>query len=82
MTVWTIQEYATSVGSNIWGTWVAASLAPAPTLNALTASGCAGQTGVSLALTGTGFYDPGPGFDDRLAVRLSGIGSGQLLRDV
>ncbi|MBI2928793.1 MAG: hypothetical protein HYY24_24280 [Verrucomicrobia bacterium] len=71
MTIWTLQEYAES-GSDIWGTWVAELLAPAPTLDDPAASAYRGQTGVTVALTGTGFYDPGAGFAGRLDVELTG----------
>jgi hypothetical protein len=72
MSLWTIQEYATNVGSSIWGTWVARLLSPAPTLSNPNGTGCAGQTGVVLNLTGTGFYDPGAGYANRLSVALLG----------
>lgn len=71
MSMWTIQEYAAS-GTNIWGTWTARMLSPAPTLTNPNASGCQGQTAYSLALTGTNFYDPGPGYANRLSVALTG----------
>lgn len=72
MSLWTIQEYATNVGSNIWGTWIARLLSPAPTLSNPNGVGCAGQTGVVLQLTGTGFFDPGAGYANRLSVALLG----------
>lgn len=71
MTMWTIQAYATST-ANVWGTWITPLLAPAPTLNNPNGSGSAGQTGVVLNLTGTGFYDPGAGYANRLNVQLTG----------
>ncbi len=71
MTIWTLQEYAES-GSDIWGTWVAELFAPAPTLDNPVASAYRGQTGVTVALTGTGFYDPGAGFAGRLDAELTG----------
>ena len=71
LSIWTIQEYATA-SKDIWGTWVAQLLAPAPTLNNPNGSAAAGTTGVVLNLTGTGFFDPGAGFPNRLAVQLTG----------
>lgn len=68
MTLWTLQEYAES-GTNIWGTWVDSVLAPAPTLNNPSASAIPGGAyGVVVNLTGTGIYDPGAGFPNRLKV--------------
>ena len=52
MSIWTIQEYATNIATNIWGTWTARLLAPAPTLTNPPGTGCAGETGHVLALTG------------------------------
>ncbi len=72
LTMWTIQEYASSIGSNIWGTWVASLSAPPPTLNNPSGMGCPGENGVILQLTGAGFYDPGSGYADRLSVMLNG----------
>jgi hypothetical protein len=72
MTFWTLQEYAEDVAANIWGTWVAELLAPAPTLDAVSDSALRGSTSVTLDLTGTGFYDPGDGFLNRLDVQLTG----------
>ncbi|MCY3018584.1 MAG: DUF5060 domain-containing protein, partial [Planctomycetota bacterium] len=71
MTLWTIQEYAATTDS--WGTVVSQLLAPAPTLDATTASAARGDH-VTLNLTGTGFYDPGPGYANRLSITLSGSG--------
>src|SRR5439155_813168 len=70
MTLWTIQEYATST-ANIWGTWISQLKAPAPTLISVSPaspSGIQGQSGITLTLTGTGIYDPGPGYRNRLAI--------------
>jgi hypothetical protein len=74
MTFWTVQEYARTPVStqDVWGTWISKLLAPAPTLSNPGASGMQGTVGYNLALTGTGFYDPGTGFANRLAVSLSG----------
>jgi hypothetical protein len=81
MTLWTIQEYAKAAGTPIgsksqtgrWGTRIASLSAPAPTLDDPAASGAQGQTGVTVNLTGTGFYDPGAGFT-RPTATLSGAG--------
>ena len=72
MTFWTIQEYAGTPANN-WSTWIARLRAPAPTLNATTASGARGAH-VALNLTGTGFYDGGTGYSGRLGIKLSGSG--------
>jgi hypothetical protein len=74
MTAWTIQEYASNItpSTDIWGTWIQSIAAPAPTLNNPGASGTQGQTGVTLNLTGTGFFDPGAAFPNHLQVQLTG----------
>ncbi|MGI8905333.1 MAG: beta strand repeat-containing protein [Candidatus Sumerlaeaceae bacterium] len=74
MSIWTIQEYArTPSGSqDLWSTWIVKELSAAPTLNNPAASGLQGTSNYNLALTGTGFYDPGAGFPNRLAVALNG----------
>jgi hypothetical protein len=71
MTIWTIQEYATT-STNVWGTVVARLTSPPPIANNPNGSGCAGQNGNMLSITGSGFYDPGPGYTNRLTVQLSG----------
>ena len=71
MTIWTIQEYASNVSQNAWGTWTTPLLSPAPMLNNPNTGALIGTTGVNLALSGTNFYDPGAGFN-RLSVTLSG----------
>jgi hypothetical protein len=76
-TLWTIQEYAGTLGGFGTGRWVtriSQLLAPAPTLNNPGAIGVAGAAGVSFALTGTGFFDPGAGFPKRPTVTVSGGG--------
>jgi hypothetical protein len=74
MTAWTIQEYSSNVqpGVDNWGTWVQTLPAPAPTLNNPAGSGTQGQTGVTVNLTGTGFYNPGAAFPNSLQVQLTG----------
>lgn len=71
LSIWTVQEYATATRDS-WGTWVTQLLSPAPTLDNPAGSAQAGTTGVALSLTGTGIYDPGPGFPNRLTVELTG----------
>ncbi len=72
MTVWTIQEYAESNGTNVWGTWISSIAAPTPTLNDPSASASAGASNVTLNLTGTNFFDPGAGFPNHLGVQFTG----------
>jgi hypothetical protein len=71
MSMWTIQEYATSPANN-WRTYVAKLLSPAPTLHDPATNGLQGTTAFALALTGTGFYDPGAGYTNRLNIQLTG----------
>ncbi len=73
MTAWTIQEYATAT-ANRWGTWVQSFDAPAPTMNDPAATVVQGTTAATLNLTGTWFYNPGPGFPNQLSVAFSGTG--------
>jgi hypothetical protein len=74
MSIWTIQEYASNVSTNIWGTWTAQLLAPPPVLMPPNASGCPGQMGIMVNLMGQNFYDPGPGYTNRLAVQIPAPG--------
>ena len=78
MTMWTIQEYTSS--TNTWGVRVAKLMAPPPasllsvtpnTLNTGVASAVLTITGTSAS--GSGFYDPGTGFSNRLAVEIPGV---------
>lgn len=74
MCVWTVQHYAgppNVFGSN-WATWISQLKPPAPTLNNPNASAIAGQRNVTVVLTGTGLFDGGPTFLNRLAVQLTG----------
>jgi hypothetical protein len=71
LSIWTVQEYATATKDS-WGTWIAQLMAPAPTLNNPGGSAPAGTSGVNLALTGTGIFDPGPDFPNRLSIQLAG----------
>jgi hypothetical protein len=76
MTMWTIQEFCAS--QDIYGVRVAKLLAPPPaTLLSCTPSVLNRGTNVSVLVTGlssngSGFFDPGPGFSNRLVAALSG----------
>ena len=71
MSLWTIQEYAKSP-ANTWGTYVVELLSPSPILANPNTNGAPGETGFVLELSGNGFYDPGPGYSNRLDVVLTG----------
>ena len=80
MSLWTIQEYASST-ANIWGTWVARLQAPPPAtpISCSPASVQQGQANVNVTLSGTtisgsGFFDPGTGFPNRLTAVVNGGG--------
>ncbi|MCX6553370.1 MAG: hypothetical protein NTY02_20585, partial [Acidobacteria bacterium] len=83
LTVWTIQEYARSDG-DLWSTWILPLKSPAPTLNtpAPPATAAVDATGVSVPLTGTGLFDPGPGFPNRFQASISGDGISNLVATV
>src|SRR5260370_3421570 len=79
MTMWTIQEFCMATDS--YGLQVVRLLAPAPA----TPSSCSpssvtnGVSGINVVLTGTsdgatGFFDPGPGFSNRISASISGTG--------
>ncbi|HXT39874.1 MAG TPA: Ig-like domain-containing protein, partial [Candidatus Angelobacter sp.] len=79
MTLWTIQEFCDSLNS--YGVRVARLLAPPPAIP----FGCdpssvpAGSSNVDLVVSGlsvggAGFFDPGPGFPDRIAALVNGGG--------
>jgi hypothetical protein len=77
MTMWTIQEFCDS--TNSYGVRVVRLLAPPPATlsSASPASVPLGQTSVNVTITGTqtsgsGFFDPGSGFPQRLSVSVSG----------
>jgi hypothetical protein len=76
MTMWTIQEYCN--GTNTYGCRVAQLLAPPPAKPAsVNTSVATGQPSVNVVITGSstggsGFYDPGPGFPNRIAATVSG----------
>ncbi|MCA1594578.1 MAG: lamin tail domain-containing protein [Acidobacteria bacterium] len=77
MTMWTIQEFCDA--TNTYGVRVAKLLAPPPA-TPVTASPAvvnAGQSSVLVTITGTsvngsGFYDPGTGFPNRIAAAVTG----------
>ena len=79
MTLWTLQQFVD--GFDSWGLQLVRIQAPPPaTIAAVSPNTLAsGLTGASLAVTGTsssgsGFFDPGPGFLRRLAASFSGAG--------
>lgn len=71
-TLWTFQEYCSA--DNIWSVRAQRLWAPEPTATAATVSALPGQLSVSLPITGTGLFDPGPGFTRRLEAAVSGTG--------
>ncbi|PWU19813.1 MAG: hypothetical protein C5B50_05135 [Verrucomicrobia bacterium] len=80
MTMWTIQEFCS--GSGAYGVRAVKLLAPKPALptNCAPASLAQGTTNVTVIISGAsstngiGFFDPGPGFSNRLAMAFSGTG--------
>jgi len=75
MTFWTIQEYCDATDS--WGVRVAQLLAPPPAtpVSAAPSTVASGQASVSVVVSGVstagaGFYDPGPGYANRLTASL------------
>jgi hypothetical protein len=79
MTMWSVQEYCSS--GNSWGVRVIKLLAPPPAAIAscVPASLTAGATNASVVVTGTssngtGFFDPGSGFTNRISANVSGTG--------
>ncbi|HMJ63632.1 MAG TPA: chitobiase/beta-hexosaminidase C-terminal domain-containing protein [Bryobacteraceae bacterium] len=76
MTMWTVQEFCD--GSNTYGMEVAKLIAPPPATPSSTSSSVAGgQSSVNVTIIGTsvsgsGFFDPGTGFDRRIAASVSG----------
>ena len=77
MTMWTVQEYCD--GANTWGTQVAKLLAPPPATpaSANPPSVASGQSSVAVTITGTstagsGFFDPGAGFANRIGASVTG----------
>lgn len=77
MSIWTVQEYAASTvanPTNVWGTWIARLLAPAPLITNAAGSAVQGVSDVVLNVTGSRFYDPGTGYPNHINVTLSGDG--------
>ena len=79
MTFWTVQQYCNALNS--WGVRVVQLRAPPPVtpLACSPASLSPGATNVNLVVTGlsnggSGFYDPGPGFSNRLSVAINDAG--------
>ncbi len=76
MTIWTTQEYAGPRDSydtfDTWGTWTSALRSQPPSLTAVSDARLApGRTNQSFTLPGTGFYDPGTGFTNRIAAAIT-----------
>ncbi len=79
MTMWTFQEYANATDS--WGLRVIKLVAPPPaTPSSISPTSLnTGVSNVSVTVTGTstsgsGFFDPGAGFTNRIAASVSGTG--------
>ncbi|MCS6777163.1 MAG: hypothetical protein RMJ43_05020 [Chloroherpetonaceae bacterium] len=79
MTVWTFQQYVNA--TNSWAVRAIRLLAPPPATPTAAAPGTVtqGATGVTVVVTatavnGSGFFDPGPGFPNRLQATVSGTG--------
>jgi hypothetical protein len=80
MTLWTIQEFCSS--PNVYGVRAVKLLAPPPALptNCSPASLSQGSSNVTVLITGAsstngnGYFDPGPGFSNRLTAAFSGSG--------
>ena len=78
MTLWTFQEYCSA--TNVYGIRVLQLLAPPPATPAGTSpsSLAQGATGTvtltGTAVSGSGFFDPGPGFESRIAAAVNGAG--------
>ena len=77
-TMWTIQEY-TSSATNKWGTRIAKLMAPPPATPTSSSPGTVpgGSTSTTTTITGTstagsGFFDPGPGFANRIGATVTG----------
>lgn len=77
MSIWTIQEFAAA--TNIWGTWVAQLRAPPPATPVSTNPPALGDVAMTTDIilnasssAGSGFFDPGPGFPNRIAVSIDG----------
>ena len=78
MSFWTVQEFSRADGT--WGTRVVKLLSklPAAPLSVSPPSAAAGQASVNLIVTGastsgSGFFDPGSGFANRIAAAVPGV---------
>lgn len=79
MTMWTLQQY---VQANDWyALRLVRLLAPSPAeiVSLSPSTVTTGRTGVRITVTGlssagSGFFDPGPGFPNRIAAEFSGVG--------
>lgn len=72
MTIWTFQEYVRA--TNSWAVRAIELKAPAPTLASVAPTAITQGQSATYTLTGTGLFDPGAGYPDRLAVSVSGTG--------
>lgn len=72
MSVWTFQEYCSA--TNQWGIRVAKMLSAAPTITSASPNSASPNTTLDVTVAGTGFFDPGPTFPNRLAASVSGAG--------
>ncbi len=79
MTMWTIQEYCN--GTNTYGVRAAQLIAPPPATPSAASPSIIrqGDVGVNVVITGTsvsgsGFFDPGVGFTNRISGSVSGTG--------
>lgn len=72
MSIWTFQEYCSA--SNQWGIRVARLLAPAPTVSGASPNNAYPYDTLDVTVTGTGLFDPGPLFPNRLSASVSGSG--------
>ena len=82
MTMWTIQEFCD--GTNTYGLQVAKLFAPPPATPGTASSNVPlGQTSTSVTITGisvsgSGFFDPGAGFANRISANMTGGASGSV----
>lgn len=72
MTIWTFQEYVRA--TNSWAVRAIELKAPAPTLSSISPLSITQGQSNPFTLTGTGLFDPGAGYPDRLSVSVSGTG--------
>jgi hypothetical protein len=79
MTMWTIQQFCNA--ANSYGVQVVRLLAPGPAIpsSCSPASVATGTANANIVVTGTtngdtGFFDPGPGFSNRISASISGAG--------